>query len=680
MHAVVVAHGPKSTTKEAVARLRRARVVDSIWVVRSRSGVRINRRVEPGVEHPEETGTAGVRFVATSIGPEPMLLIHDDVAITAGGIEAMLGLLGSGADFVAPWTNERNTPGFIGPLPRANEAGSRLNDTDGLPDQRSVLAARHACVLGTGASFANLRGSFVVPGSSLVPSGNSLVLAPALAAHDLSCNARLEPDIGDRPLLVASMIVRDEETMLAGALESVAGLADRVEICDTGSVDGTIAVAESMGAHVREIEWRNDFAWARNQALESCRDAEYALLFDADERILVDDPPTFRRWLRTWRSELDAILCDVRNDRGEGGSASSNRSVRIAVAEALRFEGPIHEVVKLGDKSADDSRLIFHSGLHVEHLGYRAEVMESKNKAQRNIAISRAVYEADPGPKSMIDYARSLRMADEADPRAESLFRQALAELPPGHPPMARSYLLAAVSAYEMEAGRADEAIALAQEAIGLVPNEDVALRTLAHALSAAGETERLVAIWESVCRRPPGAPMFLVERNLHSFEASVAGALCTLDRFDEAVELLVGLLPTKLPQVVEIAGNALRPLVERGAMDSVVRLVAADGSGALIQVSARLVPPEATAELAVLALERGGENPELVVTGSTAALIKDRLDLVERALQFAGLVDSIRLTKLGALARRRGHAGPASYLDRAALDAIEPDALRSVA
>ena len=69
-------------------------------------------------------------------------------------------------------------------------------------------------------------------------------------------------------MLSLSMIVRNEEARLAGCLESVRGFVDEMVLVDTGSNDGTIAIAEAAGARVEQIPWPGDFAPARNTALE----------------------------------------------------------------------------------------------------------------------------------------------------------------------------------------------------------------------------------------------------------------------------------------------------------------------------------------------------------------------------------------------------------------------------
>ena len=81
-----------------------------------------------------------------------------------------------------------------------------------------------------------------------------------------------------------SMIVRNEAKTLRGCLESVRQAFQEIVIADTGSTDGTQDIAREFGARVFEIPWQNDFAAARNRALEGINSG-WILSLDADERL-----------------------------------------------------------------------------------------------------------------------------------------------------------------------------------------------------------------------------------------------------------------------------------------------------------------------------------------------------------------------------------------------------------
>ena len=91
-------------------------------------------------------------------------------------------------------------------------------------------------------------------------------------------------------MLSLSMIVRNEETRLEACLKSVEGFCDEKLVLDTGSTDGTVALAQGAGARVEHMEWPGDFAPARNRALELVS-GDWVLVLDADERLLADVQP-----------------------------------------------------------------------------------------------------------------------------------------------------------------------------------------------------------------------------------------------------------------------------------------------------------------------------------------------------------------------------------------------------
>jgi glycosyltransferase involved in cell wall biosynthesis len=87
-----------------------------------------------------------------------------------------------------------------------------------------------------------------------------------------------------RPTLEVSMIVKDGAATLGRALASVAPVADRILVGDTGSRDGSIEVARAAGAEVIKIPWEDDFSRARNRVLIEAR-CDWILSIDADEML-----------------------------------------------------------------------------------------------------------------------------------------------------------------------------------------------------------------------------------------------------------------------------------------------------------------------------------------------------------------------------------------------------------
>jgi len=84
-------------------------------------------------------------------------------------------------------------------------------------------------------------------------------------------------------MISVCIIAKNEEAVLGDCLESVKD-ADEIVVCDTGSTDTTVQIAESYGAKVCHFEWCDDFAKARNYAKQHCT-AEWILSIDADETL-----------------------------------------------------------------------------------------------------------------------------------------------------------------------------------------------------------------------------------------------------------------------------------------------------------------------------------------------------------------------------------------------------------
>ena len=89
-----------------------------------------------------------------------------------------------------------------------------------------------------------------------------------------------------RPRLTAAVIVKDEAEHLAGCLASLRGAVDEIVVVDTGSTDGSVAVAQGFGAVVLHHEWAGNFSDARNRGLDRAT-GEWILYIDADERLQV---------------------------------------------------------------------------------------------------------------------------------------------------------------------------------------------------------------------------------------------------------------------------------------------------------------------------------------------------------------------------------------------------------
>lgn len=238
---------------------------------------------------------------------------------------------------------------------------------------------------------------------------------PVRAAHSGVCvkAAGRNP----RARIVAAMIAKDEGRFIQGAVRSALRLCDAVVVYDTGSSDDTVEKARSAGATVVEGEWRQDFAWARNQAIDAAGEADWILSLDADER-LSGDVARLRRQLDSIQGEFSDVQVTIVNvvlgplGAGDDGTVDVSQEssrfevVRIFDPSVSHFVGKIHEHVMRRDAQVippmtlEDAVLI--------HFGYDPSMTDMEAKKARNLQLARAQFDRDGDTLSAINLMRAL--------------------------------------------------------------------------------------------------------------------------------------------------------------------------------------------------------------------------------------------------------------------------------
>ena len=146
------------------------------------------------------------------------------------------------------------------------------------------------------------------------------------------------------PLISACLIVKDEEDNLPSCLASLEGLADEVIVYDTGSTDGTVALAREFGAIVLEGYWDDDFSRARNEALAACS-GDWIAWLDADETLRCPDVPALRASLARTGPEVDGFSVVIENVTGAVGSMFVHSACRFFRRSRCEWAGRLHEQV-----------------------------------------------------------------------------------------------------------------------------------------------------------------------------------------------------------------------------------------------------------------------------------------------------------------------------------------------
>ena len=84
------------------------------------------------------------------------------------------------------------------------------------------------------------------------------------------------------------MIVKNEEKNIRRALSWGKEIMWEQIVVDTGSTDQTVSIAMEMGAKVFHFQWIDDFASAKNYAIEKAQ-GDWIVFLDADEYLSPQD-------------------------------------------------------------------------------------------------------------------------------------------------------------------------------------------------------------------------------------------------------------------------------------------------------------------------------------------------------------------------------------------------------
>ena len=213
---------------------------------------------------------------------------------------------------------------------------------------------------------------------------------------------------GPAGVISACLITKNEAARLPRCLASVAAVAGEIIVVDTGSTDDTIAVASQFGARVLRATWTDDFAAARNVALEAAT-CEWILSIDADEWL----SPSGHRSLFEAVGAPDVCAYKVSLiNHLDGGREDRELITRLFRRDPrVRFRGRIHEqvtdaLVPLIEEGARWPEL---RAVVLEHDGYLRAVVNEKHKNERNQRLlALAVEEAPTDPYLRYKLAREL--------------------------------------------------------------------------------------------------------------------------------------------------------------------------------------------------------------------------------------------------------------------------------
>ena len=219
--------------------------------------------------------------------------------------------------------------------------------------------------------------------------------------------------------LALVVIARNEAPRIRRLLDSVRPFVDHMLVLDTGSTDDTVSVAQAAGARVASFAWCDDFAAARNHALDLAG-ADWHLVLDADE------------WLEQGGEALSALRDLAPDfvgtvhllDHFDGGTAQQTLS-RV-LPGSVRYAGRVHE-------QPQHLLPLRPLALRIGHDGYLAERLAAKRG--RNRVLLETMLAEGQGGDAYLHYqlGKDHAVYDE-HAGAEAAFAQAVAAVGPTTP------------------------------------------------------------------------------------------------------------------------------------------------------------------------------------------------------------------------------------------------------
>jgi len=284
-----------------------------------------------------------------------------------------------------------------------------------------------------------------------------------------------------RPRLCVAMILRDEQDVLAETLASVRAVADEIVVLDTGSADGTPAVAEQWGASVARGPWQDDFSEARNRCLALAR-GDWVFWLNAGERLDAQTAGELRDFVDRRADPAAAyLLTIVLAPPAATGSPEEICQLRLLPrGTPLRFEGRVRETVRPSVEAA---------GLRIELAPGRVEcharAHDASRKAriaQRNLdLVEREAEESEPSARLLLAAGEALSDLGEHRPAREA-FRRAIELAERGSTEMLEGYY-GLLTAYDPDPEKRDTQLNTCLEALEVFPLDGQLLMAAANYL-----------------------------------------------------------------------------------------------------------------------------------------------------------------------------------------------------
>jgi tetratricopeptide (TPR) repeat protein len=358
-----------------------------------------------------------------------------------------------------------------------------------------------------------------------------------------------------RNTLGIHVITQNEEDLLPVCLESIKDIADEILVIDTGSTDKTTEIARSYGAKVWHVPWQDDFSHPRNVALAQAT-TDWILYLDADEQ-LASPLHELRRLLEDL--EAEGFFVKIENLIGpEPEDRVVCQSLRLFRRRAeYSFSGRIHEEVTGSILKHHPLSKIKDSTVTLLHCGYLPDVLQRKNKPDRNrTLLLQALAEEPDNPFHLYNLAVTYTQLNRLE-EAESAMQQAYQKV---HPRAAyRPTLVRDTAKLLFASGRFEEAGSLLKRELEQYPDYTDLYHLLGETLEAQGLLIESLQMYRSGAERGAAPSRYVSEKGIGTYRTLCCLASLThrLGSPSEAISLFyqaLGIAPSYRPALEGVA------------------------------------------------------------------------------------------------------------------------------
>lgn len=299
--------------------------------------------------------------------------------------------------------------------------------------------------------------------------------------------------------LSVCVITKNESKFIEACLASVQSIAHEIIVVDSGSTDDTLAIAARFNARIFSIEWRNDYAWARNQAIAQCQ-GDWILFLDADEYL--QHPAQLARIIRQTRNKAVGGYLIERTDIYRHKENGLIIHYPVGLVRLFRnnrgyaYVGSVHEQINtvITDKGHQIGIVTKASIVHQVHMS-SDEFLQSKQ--ERYLQLINKELEKGPANYWMQYQKAKTHWFLQEREMALQLFANLASDA--ACPLVLRCSGYCNQAVLLMEAGQLEAAIASVQKSLALNPQQSLGMMVLGNILYKADRHKESIKAFKQV-------------------------------------------------------------------------------------------------------------------------------------------------------------------------------------